>query len=394
MPPIRPHRKTRNGCKTCKQRKVKCDEEFPICKNCTRRCIECVWIDTPPYHSLVPATSPRTPSSSPETSPSTITGTTGSFDLLTLELIHRYSTTTSHTLASDPVTSNVWTTIVPKLVFDPRNQCLLYAVLAVSALHVYHTDPTADRYAVAASTYHWQAKMGLHKAETDGETDIGAIFITLSLLAMYEFATSSIVSLSMSGWHITVRNITCEVAKIWPQLREGVLRPALLVKAPTTISTPLEESFSSSLSTLLSTAHSSPDLEELHDVSVYAAYKESIRILEISCKASSENWNAVAFWWTMAPKRFFRLLAEGKPRALIILAHFCVMMKRVAKDGPWWARKQWGIEAARILSALDTQWMPWLGWLLSQLDEDHAFDYADTDFMHWLSEVASLLNAS
>ncbi|KAK0451292.1 uncharacterized protein EV420DRAFT_1766345 [Desarmillaria tabescens] len=387
--PIRTHIKTRTGCKTCKRRRVKCDEELPICKNCTRRSIECVWIDTSQSHSVAPGTSTRaTSSTSPENSPSTISKWTGagSFDLLTLELIHHYTTATSHTLSPDPAKACVWDTSVSKLAFDPKNHFLLYAILAMSALHAYHDDPTASRYSVAASTYHCQAKMGLHMAETDGgKNDARAVLMALCLLAMYEFATSSMVSLSAGDWNVIAR----KVAKLWPQ---RVLRPMLFM-----VSTSSEEPFSSSLLTLVSTAHPSPpDLEELQDISVYAAYKESIRILEISWKASLQNWDAALWWWVMAPNTFFRLLAEGKPRALIILAHHCVLMKRVAEDGPWWAKRQWGVEAARILSALDTRWMPWLGWLWSQLDEDQAFDVVDRNFMNWLSEVssASLLNTS
>ncbi|KAK0186283.1 hypothetical protein F5146DRAFT_1065275 [Armillaria mellea] len=391
MPPIRPHLKSRKGCITCKQRKVKCGEEHPICRNCTKRGIQCVWNNVNTLrHDSVLGTSTHVVSSSPGNLPSTVSGP---FDVLTLELIHHFATTTSYTLTLDPVATNAWKNVVPKLAFAPENRFLLHAILAISALHAYYMDPTAGRYAAAASTYHWQAKTGLHRARVEEREDAGAIFITLALLAKYQFATSSIASLSTSDWNITVHNITYEVARIWPQLRAGVLRPVLDVMTPTNVSIPQEEPFSSSLSTLLSKAHSSPDIEELHDVSVYDAYKESIRILEMSWRSSYQNWSASGLWWAMAPNGFFRLLAEGKPRALIILAHYCVMMKRVAQDGPWWAKKQWGIEAVRILSGLDSRWTPSLGWLLTQLDEDQALHFADNDFMIWLSEVASLLNA-
>ncbi|KAG7441556.1 uncharacterized protein BT62DRAFT_826715, partial [Guyanagaster necrorhizus] len=137
MPPIRPHHKTRNGCKTCKKRKVKCDEELPMCKNCTRRGIECAWSNTSQNDLLEPGTFTHAASSSSENLPSTISNSTGtgSFDLLTLELIHHYATTTSHTLSPDPASENAWKTIAPKLAFDPKNQFLLYAILAISALH-------------------------------------------------------------------------------------------------------------------------------------------------------------------------------------------------------------------------------------------------------------------
>ncbi|ETI29103.1 hypothetical protein G647_01556 [Cladophialophora carrionii CBS 160.54] len=35
--PRKTHRKSKSGCRTCKQRKIKCDETRPICNNCTRR---------------------------------------------------------------------------------------------------------------------------------------------------------------------------------------------------------------------------------------------------------------------------------------------------------------------------------------------------------------------
>ncbi|KAK0201804.1 hypothetical protein DFS33DRAFT_1350145 [Desarmillaria ectypa] len=399
MPPIRPHRKTRSGCRTCKQRRVKCDEELPKCKNCTRRDIACVWINTSQHDSVVPKTSTHTASSSNENPPSTISRRIGtsSFDLLTLELIHHYATATSYSLSFDPVSTSLWRTLIPKFAFDPKNQCLLHALLAMTALHAYYTNPTAGQYAVAASTYYWQAKTELQRAEMEGKMDVDAVFIAFSLIGLYEFATSSIVSSYSSEWHITVRTILPKVTKNWPQLRDGVLRPMLDTMAPTIISTPLGEPFPSSLSTLLSTVHSSPDVEELHDISVYDAYKDSIRILEISWKASFQkdySMYASCMWWSTVPNTFIHLLAERKPRALIILAHYCVMMKRVAEDGPWWARKQWGNEAARMISALDARWTPCLGWISSQLGqpcEGQLVDFTSTGFMNWLNGVGSLM---
>ncbi|KAK0464434.1 uncharacterized protein EV420DRAFT_1760462, partial [Desarmillaria tabescens] len=262
MSPIRPHRKTRTGCKTCKQRRVKCGEELPKCKNCIRRGIECVWINIPQNDSVVPGTSTPAASSSHKNPPSTISRRTGasSFDLLTLELMHHYATVTSHSLSSDPASSSLWRTFIPKIAFDPKNQCLLYAILAMSALHAHHANPTAGQYAVAASTYHWQAKTGLRKAEMDGKLDGDAVFITFSLVGLYEFATSSCSD--SSEWHTTVRSLLPKVTKNWVKLQDGVLRPMLDTMAPMNISTPLREPFPSSLSALLSTTHSSPDVQE------------------------------------------------------------------------------------------------------------------------------------
>ncbi|KAA8903269.1 hypothetical protein FN846DRAFT_62386 [Sphaerosporella brunnea] len=48
------HRRTKTGCMTCRQRRIKCDETRPSCQNCTRRIPprECVWNETPPAPAI------------------------------------------------------------------------------------------------------------------------------------------------------------------------------------------------------------------------------------------------------------------------------------------------------------------------------------------------------
>ncbi|KAM7209555.1 hypothetical protein V8F20_000293 [Naviculisporaceae sp. PSN 640] len=85
----RPHRKSRNGCKNCKRRKVKCDEGKPACRTCTLRRETCVYLATTstsaaqssassstrlplscslPVHSVSPTRIQSQPSSSSESS--------------------------------------------------------------------------------------------------------------------------------------------------------------------------------------------------------------------------------------------------------------------------------------------------------------------------------------
>ncbi|KAJ5388485.1 hypothetical protein N7509_011026 [Penicillium cosmopolitanum] len=52
-PPRKSHTKSRNGCKTCKKRHIRCDETFPQCRNCTKHNCRCDYQDvavtqTPP----------------------------------------------------------------------------------------------------------------------------------------------------------------------------------------------------------------------------------------------------------------------------------------------------------------------------------------------------------
>ncbi|KAG7451690.1 uncharacterized protein BT62DRAFT_915562 [Guyanagaster necrorhizus] len=366
-----------------------CDENHPTCENCTRRGIACVWSNTvPKRESPVPAGGRsallvgQSSSSSNELSLSTWTGASSS-DSLILELMHHYSISASYSLSSDPDASRVWSIVVPKMAFDPSNQCLLHAILAISALHIHHTDPTAPpRYAAAARTFYHQAKIDLD----DDSADINAALVALSLVGRYEFASSAKLCPLSSGdsdWYITTCAVRRNIAKRRTELQDTVFQSLLGAMAPDNLPTSLEEPFPSSLSTILSTA---PDVEELRDASVHVAYVDSIHVLEIAWRASLNR--CMGTWWYWMSHTFFRLLEEERPRALVILAHYCVMMKHVTRDGPWWMKKQWDREAARIVTMLDERWAPWLGWLESQLDEKrdgHVFDFTGVDILTWLS---------
>ena len=43
----RAHRKSRAGCTTCRQKRVKCDEKHPACTYCVRRKIDCSYESSP-----------------------------------------------------------------------------------------------------------------------------------------------------------------------------------------------------------------------------------------------------------------------------------------------------------------------------------------------------------
>ncbi|KAK0234335.1 hypothetical protein IW262DRAFT_1452888 [Armillaria fumosa] len=385
MAPIRPHQKTRTGCKTCKQRKVKCDESLPLCNNCTRRGVECVWDKTTPRPESVAREQNMVVAQSSSTESSLPIWTLGedSTDVLTLELMHHYSTSASYTLFPDPDASALWRTVIPQMAFDPRNQYLLQAILAFSALHIRHEDSTSPRYAEIATEYYNQAKISLQMADAGGTADINAVLVAQALIAHYEFVISPAVFPYPGDWYATIHQIRRNILKDRTEIQDSDMQSLLAIIAPPLIPTSLKESFPSTLSSIL---NSGPDVEELRDASVRTAYEESIYFLELAWRASFNR--CIGLWWYMMSDTFCHLLEQARPRALIILAHYCIMMKHVAQDGPWWAKKQWGNEAGKIVSTLDTQWAPWLGWLLNQLDpgqDIHLFDFPGINSLTWVN---------
>ncbi|KAK2024668.1 hypothetical protein LX32DRAFT_697014 [Colletotrichum zoysiae] len=169
----RSHTKSRSGCRDCKRRKVKCDEAYPSCFNCTRQGIPCSLSTSrasPPSR-----TTPQTPSSappsasgpSPEEAPGAFPDAAAAvrrggpapqppptIELWGrgLELMHHYALHTADTISSHPGIRHVWRVVVPEMAYD----CpfLAHGVLAMAALHKAHLlPPERDTYLGLATSH-------------------------------------------------------------------------------------------------------------------------------------------------------------------------------------------------------------------------------------------------
>lgn len=83
---------------------------------------------------------------------------------------------------------------------------------------------------------------------------------------------------------------------------------------------------------------------------------------------------ATLLWLTRIPSRFGEMVEEKSPPALVLVAVYCVLLKRV--DGVWWIKGK----AENLLSVLREElgggsWDQWLHWPLREvgLDETPGF---------------------
>ncbi|KAM5383406.1 hypothetical protein ACJZ2D_002099 [Fusarium nematophilum] len=172
----RPHTKSRTGCYECKRRKVKCDEVYPSCFNCTRRGAECSIgrRSRSPRTGSNPAPSARSTSASLSSTPADTSSASGSFHLgfspglmpslfdddspavdisdASLELMHHYSTVTADTFAMRPDMRHVWRAVVPETGY--RFPFVTRGVLAAAALHKAHLLPGHRNRYLNMAAYH------------------------------------------------------------------------------------------------------------------------------------------------------------------------------------------------------------------------------------------------
>ncbi|KXH28936.1 hypothetical protein CSIM01_13338 [Colletotrichum simmondsii] len=163
--PRRMPQKSRTGCQNCKTRKIKCGEELPTCLHCARRGDVC---DLATRTAQQSASSSRGSDERSISSPLTVTSSTTAasildssteslpLNILDLELLHHYNTSTYSTLSSDPAMRNYFLESVPRLGFS--HPYVLHALLALSASHVAHFRPESrGHYHACAKVHHGKA---------------------------------------------------------------------------------------------------------------------------------------------------------------------------------------------------------------------------------------------
>ncbi|TQV95744.1 hypothetical protein V2A60_000921 [Cordyceps javanica] len=72
MPPRRSHKKSRAGCRRCKNRKIKCDEVHPRCGNCVKHGVMCDFENPEVLDELASAATPAAARSPPVPSPTNL----------------------------------------------------------------------------------------------------------------------------------------------------------------------------------------------------------------------------------------------------------------------------------------------------------------------------------
>ncbi|TQN71774.1 Sterol uptake control protein 2 [Colletotrichum shisoi] len=197
----RSHTKSRTGCRDCKRRKVKCDEAYPSCLNCTRHGIPCSLSSSSGdvSSSAPPQRSSHTPSASGQ-SPEVLNhfldvvfhrsravSQAPTIELWGhgLELMHHYSLHTANTMSSKPEMQHVWRVAIPEIGYE----CpfVMHGILAIAALHkAYLLPPERDTYLDLATSHQTAGLEGfravLHKLD---DSNWESVFCFASITSLH-----------------------------------------------------------------------------------------------------------------------------------------------------------------------------------------------------------------
>ena len=390
---------------------VQCDEQRPACSNCIKHSSRCSFsrpVMLSPAQSSLGA-SPQlsqllnSPTSPPQSSSSTVSFTqkTGApstaqtpaaqltlpavllpsrpnnptLNVMDLELLHNYDTSTSYTMATIPALQTFLRLNVPRIAFS--HPFLLHGILGISALHLAHFKDDLRAHYLSEAQCHYQ--IGLRTATSLLASMNGNTCSALCLFSMVAPLFTLGMGPKAGEFLLFGEHGPAEGLVVFRRLRILIeSHPELLEKSD------LAPMFSISIRQVLQPSSNNPYLEVLRQtilesttnfkkVHVYLDALEkltrSFPSTSSSGSRSSQTSPQTAFVWLYrVSDEFLACLEKRDQIALVILAHFCVLMNDL---GSLWCMKGWLdhllSEIHRSLDEEHRMWMTWpmeeIGWI-------------------------------
>lgn len=290
-----------------------------------------------------------------------------------LELLHHFSTVTYATLADACASANnreLWQVHAVRLGF--KHEFLLRAILTVAALHLRYLNPLrSSYYDLMASTHQNFALETARDALTQvDENNCHAIF-TFSVLIVIMTSASLRKQAGIEArqeilkWFLLLRGCNSVLQLHWDTLRSGFLYPLLeeVNQTETTATHSIKDAdrIMDLLTTCCYSGLSGDDGEasKAYTMTVYELMKTFSQVSILRDRGQGLILSC-CIWPNTIPQKYLELLADQKPQALVILAHFAVLLH--------WADKEWFMRGmARYLldtirSSVGDEWHDALQW--------------------------------
>lgn len=386
--PRRWHTKSRNGCFSCKKRRVKCDEKKPSCSQCFEKGLKCQF--PPPKISSRASkvatvdTEDSEARDEPDEAHQRILELLNEDDFPSLhaqdsiytqqdaiELLDQFVTRKEITWMGGSIGQGILQEHGMRLAFDAPY--LLHTMLAVSAAYMSHQEPDNEKYSTAASLHH-DHSLTLLTAEIRSslpEKDADAVFGASLMHTLLAFVNSMIAPANQpfgQGHGITwVRSlrgapILLQTPEIYRALRTGIWAPLNRIYDDIVSTEPiineaelcpsrteelaqvrllkeicLAEQLSppSSSSSPISPSPPPPPPQR-------AVLAKQLAALESLVPESAHPLSTGRFicFFAVAPQDMGQLWAADEPRALLILGFWCALISRIQQWWVWPARNE------------------------------------------------------
>ncbi|KAM5376458.1 hypothetical protein ACJZ2D_005512 [Fusarium nematophilum] len=332
---------------------VACGEEKPICRNCQRRGDKCQFSINPFRPSP-----PGTPSPFPDP-----TSLSWSPDMLDMELLHNFCTSTFATLSDDPLIRDLWRVRVVKLCFSC--DCAMLALLSVSALHLAQfSSRRIDLLRERAITCHNKASGIATKYMSNLDQDNTEGLFAFSILTIYFAFASPPVDETWSSpqWMVLIGGCKSFITMANGRILAGPF--SCMMSKVTQRLAARDQIFQ---------VDYVRDLRRL--VQRWVNDKERRHIYESTLDALNQTFGVFyeipgqkdlvdIFSWVVLVENFLPLLADEEQEALVVLSWVCVLLTKLSRQ--WWLDGWVNHLMGKIYSKLDEEHRTWIIWPMEE----------------------------
>ena len=370
-----------------------CDEARPKCYGCARREIDCDF-------SLTPASSASPSRSTEKTSPDQLplrrastNGSTSSpvkqhispFDgpdllstrkssdlaIIDLKLLHHFTTVVAPELSTPtrPESLAMWQVHCVRLGF--KHDFLLRGLLAVAAYEMCYQRPDKrQEYHLIASNYQSLALASYRETLQDvNESNCHALFAFSCILIVMAFASStkeqpSDFNSDVLQWFYLLRGANMVLNMHADNIRCSFLKPLLdemdTMKTTATYTIPNADRITD-LFRLCGVSNHEREVSQTYTLAIHSLLSTFTQASV--CLNRDESTVLASFVWPITlPPRFLDLLSEKQPEALVILAHYCVVIFWGEHSDTWFLTGWASYMLETIKRSIPESWQEHLKW--------------------------------
>lgn len=275
-----------------------------------------------------------------------------------LELLHQFLTSTCIATGQLPEVTDRLQMTVPALAQE--HPFVMHGILAMAATHLSRLRPSRQAYyAALGAKNHDQALPRFQSTlrEMNSENCHALIFYSKSLvwcsMASGEHRDVDAGSNWLPQWFYLLRGscLIVKSSKIW--LEDGPFRSHKLDDFVNHEESPDDERIRALLSqySFLN--------ESMLCKTVFLALREAFTRASMH-QHNTPYRNAINFWISSLPNEYVSLLQTKEPWALVVLAHFCVLLHR--SESVWFMKGQAARLMSLIVEFLDSNWRQLVQW--------------------------------
>ncbi|PKX97261.1 Zn(II)2Cys6 transcription factor [Aspergillus novofumigatus IBT 16806] len=371
----RTHQKSRLGCKTCKKRRVKCDEKKPTCTNCRQHAVICDYATESAAPSRPSRRQYRFRQSKYEVQiDSPMTTDTSVQSSTDLHLFHHFVTSAASTATEGHDPKHLWDIHVPQWGFAFPS--ILHLILAFSALHLAHQHPALRAQYLSQADAHFT--FGVRSVTTVlaslNEDNCQYIYISAVLICLVYFGhgprTGEFLVFSETGqaeWLVLMRGVKSILESRRAEIFSGVLEPEAL-EGEAQVSEELAEELERhkgrirDVQALIRAETDDPAFKEMYDSaldSLQGVFDEVYR-MRAAGKHGVNLMHLVIGWLYRLPEGFVGWLEAKDPLALAVLAYWTILLKHMQSS---WLMTGWHEHVlAGIHASLPEEYRRWIRW--------------------------------